>query len=155
MNALRLLMQQHDRVEGLLVDLTQASRKGGEARAGALAEFSRELRRHLIAEDAFFYAALQGRLILIGPERFQDEHRRLLELVDQLEAEAGAAGFEDRLEAIHDLLVQHVSDEEIELFPEVKRRLSVDELDALGERLERELHGEPPVLEERLAPPES
>jgi len=31
---------------------------------------------------------------------------------------------------------------EIELFPEVKRRFSVDELDAIGERIERALEGE-------------
>jgi hemerythrin-like domain-containing protein len=156
MNALRVLMQQHDRVEGLLVDLTQASRQKGSPVEPALTEFARELRRHLHLEDTFFYSVIHGRLILITPERFLDEHRRLLELLSQLEQESATLPFGDRLEALHDLLVQHVSDEEIELFPEVKRRLSLDELDQIGERIEREVEGEPapPLEEEPLSPTE-
>ncbi len=156
MNVLRLLMQQHDRIEGLLVDLTQASRQGGGERERALAEFGREMRRHFALEEALFYSALRGRLILVEAGRFLDEHRRLEALAADLESQVGGPQFEDTLESVHGLLVQHVSDEEIELFPEVKRRLSLDELDTMGEHFERALEGEPlPPVEEPATHPET
>lgn len=152
MDALRLLMRQHDRVEGLLVDLTQVSAGGGPGLEVALREFARELRRHFELEEVHFYAEVSDRLILVEASRFLDEHRRLLELLDNLEREPGQPSFAERLEQLHDLLVRHVSDEEIDLFPEVKRRFDVDELDALGDRLERALAGPVALPEETLGP---
>lgn len=145
MNALRVLMGQHDRMEALLADLRQAAGRGDEVRREALQGLAREVRRHFEIEERLFYPAIGPRLILVDAARFLEEHRQVGELVDRLEAAAGGAGSdpEKACELLHDALVAHVGDEEIELFPEVKRRFDIDELDALGEQIERAMAGEP------------
>ncbi len=160
MNALRLLQSQHDRLEGLLVDLREAAEKGDAARRSALAEFLREARVHFRAEESEFYPVIAPRLILVEAAPLLAEHASLMARLDRLEAtgEAGGPDFDRAWEVLHDALVQHVGDEEIELFTEVRRRFDVDELDALGERIERWLPEEGPATraavptEERAAP---
>jgi hypothetical protein len=154
MNALRLLQTQHDRLEGLLVDLREATAKGDAARRAALGAFMREARAHFQAEESQFYPAVTPRLILVEAAPLLSEHEPLRLRLDRLEAtgEAGGPEFDQAWEALHDALVQHVSDEEIELFTEVRRRFDVDELDALGEQIERSLPREEPRPE---APPVS
>ncbi|MGC4117190.1 MAG: hemerythrin domain-containing protein [Myxococcales bacterium] len=146
MNALRLLQNQHDRLEGLLVDLREAAAKGDGPRRAALAGFLKEARAHFDAEELQFYPAVKPRLILVEAAPFLDEHSPLRAKLDRLEAtgETGGAAFDEAWEAIHEALVQHVSDEEIEMFTEVRRRFDVDELDALGDRIEQALPPEGP-----------
>lgn len=144
MNALRVLMAHHDRIEALLVDLRQAAAQGSDARNAALQSLTRLLRRHLEIEESIFYPAVSPRLILVGAARFLHEHGGLRELLERLEASTAPGGpdFERAYEALHEVLVAHVGDEEVELFPEVKRRFSVDELDDLGLQIERADQGE-------------
>ena len=152
MNVLRLLMLQHDRVEGLLVDLAQSG--AGEARELALETMARGLERHFELEESRFYSAIAPRLVLVTAERFLGEHAQIRELLRGLSAEPHGPMFAEQLEALHDAVVQHVGDEEIDLFPEVKRRFGVDELDAIGEEIERLVEGEvpPPAGDEPLSP---
>jgi len=155
MNALRLLMSDHDKVEGTLVDLGQAMERGEAARSEAQQEFARVLLQHLRAEEELFYSAVDGRLILVKAQRFLDEHERLRELLQAFVAEQDMAAAVRRYEELHDAVVQHVSDEEIELFPEVKRRFDMEELEQLGEKLELAEHPEAPELSSEPAPEET
>jgi hypothetical protein len=150
MNALRLLMHQHDRIEALVVDLVQAG--SGEPRERALEAMARELERHFDLEEEHFYSVVGPRLILVSADRFIHEHARIRALIAELRAGPPNPGFAGRLETLHGALVQHVGDEEIELFPEVKRRFGVDELDAIGDALERSLEGEPSAPAGELSP---
>jgi len=153
MNALRLLMIQHDRVEGLVVELAQATER--ESREQALEALARQVERHFDLEEAHFYSVIAPRLVLVSADRFLREHTRIRGLVRELRGEPPGLRFAELLETLHDELVQHVGDEEIDLFPEVKRRFSVDELDAIGSAIERSLEGEPPPAvaeEEPLSP---
>jgi len=155
MNALRLLMSDHDKVEGTLVDLGQAMERGEAARSEAQQEFARVLLQHLRAEEELFYSAVDGRLILVKAQRFLDEHERLRELLQAFVAEQDMAAAVRRYEELHDAVVQHVSDEEIELFPEVKRRFDMEELEQLGEKLELAEPPEAPELSSEPAPEET
>ncbi|MBI5545572.1 MAG: hemerythrin domain-containing protein [Deltaproteobacteria bacterium] len=150
MNALRVLMAQHDRVEGLLVDLQQSGERGDDARLAALRAFARALRRHLEAEERFFYPAIAPKLILVEAASFLEEHAEVRAKLERLEGVGpqGSEEFTRAWEALHGALVRHVGDEEIELFPEVKRRFAVDDLDALGEQISQAFEPEPePELE--------
>ena len=147
-------MTQHDRLEGLLVDLREAASKGDEARCPSLAAFIKEARRHLELESAIFYPTVAPRLILVEAAPLLEEHATLHIGLDRLEAagQAGGSEFDLAWEKLHEQLVIHLSDEEIELFPEVRRRFDIDELDALGERMERSLEHESPA-EQPVAEP--
>jgi hemerythrin-like domain-containing protein len=148
MNALRALMQHHDRVEGVLVDMTQRAEQDPQARQREISEYASLLRRHMDVEEAQFYQLIAERLILVSAAPFIEQHRQIRAALHELEADVETPEFPDRLERLHELVVQHVSDEEIELFPEVKRRFSVDELDDMGERIERSMEEE-----EQVSPP--
>ncbi len=150
MNALRFLMLQHDRIEALVVDLVQSG--AGEPRERALEAMGRGLERHFDLEEEYFYSVVSPRLILVSADRFLREHARIRELIAELRAGPPSPGFSARLETLHGALVQHVGDEEIELFPEVKRRFGVDELDAIGQAIERSLEGEPAAPRGELSP---
>jgi hemerythrin superfamily protein len=129
-------MHQHDRVEGLVTDLSQAGERSPEARQELLRELGRELRSHLELEERYFYPLIAPRLILASADTFLEEHRRLRELFETLETEGPGPELPKRIQAVRDMVLRHLGDEEVELFQEVKRRFSVDELDELGERLE-------------------
>jgi len=129
--------------------------RGEAARSEAQQEFARVLLQHLRAEEELFYSAVDGRLILVKAQRFLDEHERLRELLQAFVAEQDMAAAVRRYEELHDAVVQHVSDEEIELFPEVKRRFDMEELEQLGEKLELAEPPEAPELSSEPAPEET
>jgi hemerythrin-like domain-containing protein len=133
MNALRMLMSQHDEVEGLLVDLSQAPEREREP---LLRAFARALRRHLAVEESVFFPTVAPRLILVKAAPFEADHQEIREALAQAETALGTQEFVARLDTLHEVVVRHISDEEIELFAEVKRRFMLDDLDELGTRLE-------------------
>ena len=148
MNALRLLTAQHDRLEELSAQLGEAAAKGEEGRRSALSGFLREARQHFDVEEACFYPAVSSKLILVEAAPLLEEHQALRAALDRLEerGQVGGPELEQARKSLHEKLVQHVSEEEIELFPEVRRRFDVDALDALGERMERFLEAEPAAV---------
>lgn len=134
MNALRVLMSHHDRIEGLLVDLSQAVELAREA---LFRDLTRSLERHLEVEETVVFPTVAPRLILVKAAPFADEHKDIREALAQMGGTLSGPDFLRKLEELHDVVVRHISDEEIELFAEVKRRFDVDELDELGERIEQ------------------
>jgi hemerythrin-like domain-containing protein len=133
MNALRFVMSGHDRIEGLLVDLSQASPTARESIYGAL---MRAIEAHFDVEEQIFYPEVSPRLILVKADPFLAEHKEIRETAARLQGALSAPDFAHQLQELHDVLVRHISDEEIELLAEVKRRFDVDELDDLGARME-------------------
>lgn len=134
MNALRVLMSHHDRIEGLLVDLSQAP---APAREALFRDLTRSLELHLEVEETVFFPIVAPRLILVKAAPFAEEHKDIREALAQMAGALSGPDFLRELEDLHDVVVRHISDEEIELFAEVKRRFDVDELDELGERIDQ------------------
>jgi len=98
----------------------------------AVEEFEREIRTHFALEEQILFPAITaelGPMPLIG--RLLEEHRRLEQLVAEIEASPNPA----TLSAFAALLRSHVRVEENELFEQIQNRLSQETLARLGGEL--------------------
>ena len=98
-----------------------------------------ELVRHSVAEEMYVYPAMRDHL----PDGEQavehdiEEHKQLETLMKQLEsADAGTTEFEDALRSLQQVLVDHVQDEEIEQFPQLRAHVPAATLIELKEKVE-------------------
>ncbi|MFN7132158.1 MAG: hemerythrin domain-containing protein [Myxococcales bacterium] len=155
MNAIRLLLRQHDEIEALLKNLAKSDEEGPRARQEYLRLLTIALHAHLYIEEEIFYPAIAEQGVPALVERSYREHERCRELLNALK-DASPEQFMDRLRALEDAVVQHAGDEEVDLFPEVKSLFGGAELEELGARLEeaREQFINAPMAEAR-APDET
>jgi hemerythrin superfamily protein len=98
-----------------------------------------ELMRHSVAEEMYVYPAMRDRLP-DGEAKVQhdiEEHQELEEVMKELEGvDAADARFLEVLGRLAEVLRDHVSDEETEHFPELRARVSADELVEMGRKVE-------------------
>ncbi len=142
MNIFRALMAQHDRIEGPSADLCKACEHQEHSAKKILDELSGELRRHFELEEQLFYATVAPSLILVNASRFLAEHQNLLGMLQKIESESTTDSWFQEVKAFENDLVRHAGDEEIELFPEVKRRFDRGTLEGMGEMFQRIAIGE-------------
>ena len=139
MDALSLLREDHREVEQLFKKVEAAAPDGiGLEETGR--QIIEELSRHASVEEQVFYPAVERAL----PE----SERAILKSLEAHHAAKSILAEVDRLTAGHDryqakLLVlidsvrQHVAEEEDELFPQVSRALSEDQLNEIGDLMEQ------------------
>jgi len=98
-----------------------------------------ELMRHSVAEEMYVYPAMRDRLP-DGEAKVRhdiEEHQQLEEVMKELEGvDAADARFLEVLGRLEQVLRDHVSDEETEHFPELRARVSADELVKMGRKVE-------------------
>lgn len=159
MEATQLLERQHDLMLRLaFVGLTdpQASR-----RRALLAELADVTLAHMTSEDRLFIPAIRTEDLGRQLETHEAEHQQLRDSIAHLlDMDAGDPRFEPERRALAQLLERHAESEERELFIHVRAGFSADELEELGqelERLYRELRRPAPGVElpfeEELAAP--
>jgi hemerythrin superfamily protein len=133
MKATELLEKQHRKVESLFKRLSKGG--GKAAQNGALEELASNLAAHMAIEQEIFYPAVRNidekRII----ESFEEHALAEVALKRLLATPRDHIAFAARLEAVKDLVLQHVEEEEDELFPEVEESMDDDELIALGKRM--------------------
>ena len=121
-----LIPLSHDHHHGLLrvFEIRQALRDGGDAplarqRAITRAFYTDDLRPHFRAEEEVLVPVLREHAAVTEAEieRLLDDHRRLGELLDDLDS--GAAALSD----LADLLERHIRREEREIFPAYQERV--------------------------------
>lgn len=135
MDALELLTDQHDQVDGLFNAYEQLTADEAERRREILDEITEKLVRHAAIEEQAFYPTVREVL----PEREDEiehdleEHQEVKEILARLERmDADDAEF-DRV--VRDLITDirhHVREEENDLFPDVRDALDQETLDDLG-----------------------
>ena len=136
MNAFELLKADH-KVVGQLFDELEAAR--GNAKLGIFQQIKNELELHTHIEETIFYPALEK------PEETHDltleayeEHKVVKTLLAEL---AGAKSADDEWQAkakvLRENVEHHVNEEENELFDKADDALSAEQIEALGERMER------------------
>jgi hemerythrin superfamily protein len=98
-----------------------------------------ELMRHAVAEEMYVYPAMREHLP-DGERRVQhdiEEHQQLEEVMKELEGlDAADSRFLETLGRLEQVLRDHVSDEESGQFPELRARLSPEQLRELGQKVE-------------------
>jgi hemerythrin superfamily protein len=136
MNALELLKEDHQKVQGLFDQVKETESE--KQHKQLYKKIKTELETHMFIEEKIFYPTLKKH------EDFKDtvleaveEHLQVKTLfrdIDRLSD--GNERFDAKLKVIIDNIEHHVEEEEGELFPKVKKAYSKEELETLGMELE-------------------
>ncbi len=137
MNAFTLLKDDHKKVAGIFAKLEPTTERGVKTREELFAQLKNELDIHARIEEEILYPALGDAdathdIVLESYE----EHGVVKTLLGELEALAkddemwGA-----KLKVLQENVEHHVEEEEGELFPNARKILSTEEIEALGDRL--------------------
>ncbi|HEX9933173.1 MAG TPA: hemerythrin domain-containing protein [Allosphingosinicella sp.] len=134
-NAIRLLTEDHRRVEGLFEQFEKAS--GGTAKEKLARQICMELKVHAMLEEEIFYPALRGKIEDDDLDEALVEHDGAKVLINEIEAGSAAEDFFDaKVKVLKEQIEHHVKEEERQsgnIFSEA-RKTDVD-LDALGEQM--------------------
>jgi hypothetical protein len=138
MNAIDLLLADHEKVRKLLVELDKTTERGTKTRQELFKRVKDELSVHEIIEEEIFYPSLKEHpkakeIVLEGYE----EH----EVVDTLMGELDQLPVDDetwhaKFTVMKENIEHHVEEEEGEMFAKARQVFSRDELEALGRVME-------------------
>ena len=149
MKATILLQRQHRIAERLFGKLERAKDDGA---AEALSELADALAAHMAIEEQIFYPAVRSSMLRRRGAKANGAAKRGEDLVLESFEEHAVARFElkrlvataptdetfhAKLKALKELILDHVEEEEDELFPMVEKVMSDGELRALGAELEQ------------------
>ena len=141
MNAIELLIQDHELVKKLLEELSSTTERAVKKRAELLERIKQEVTIHTALEEEILYPAIKqagGKEEAKMSYEAKEEHRTVDSLVlpDLLQTETGTVEFAGRVKVMKELLEHHIEEEESELFPTARKLLGKQELDKLGQAME-------------------
>jgi hemerythrin-like domain-containing protein len=148
-NAIDLLEQQHREVEELFEEFEKTGEGAVKTRERLCREISDHLAMHAEIEEKLFYPeSKQENTEEILRESVEEHLAMKRVLADLIEADVEDEQFEARMKVLQEQVEHHVEEEEKELFPKVRKALSKEELEDLGDRMETlaeelEAEGEP------------
>ena len=139
MNAFTLLKADHEKVAGILEKIDGTTERATKGREELFAQLKNELDVHARIEEEILYPALEEyeETRAISLEAYE-EHA----LVKQLLEELASAPKDDeqwtaKFTVLKENVEHHVEEEEGEMFKKVRKVLSEDEIEELGERLQQ------------------
>jgi hemerythrin superfamily protein len=139
-DALDLLIADHNRVRGLFHQFTEASSKDDEARMVELAGKMRtELEVHTTIEEELFYPAVRGLDKEIGEtvaEGLEEHHEVKGLLAELLLLGPDDPAWKAKWTVITENVEHHAGEEESELFPKVRSNTDASWRKELGEKLD-------------------
>lgn len=147
MNAIELLKSQHRAVEKLFAQIDKA--KTTDAKQKLFDQLADSLAVHATIEEHQFYPAVKAKRTEDILLEALEEHVGIKRvLADLLETDADDPTFDAKIKVLSELVEHHVGEEEKDLFPKVKKILSNEVLEVLGqnmsaEQAELEEKGEP------------
>ncbi|VFT28867.1 hemerythrin [Pseudomonas aeruginosa] len=128
MNAIELLVHDHETVKKLLGDLSETTERALKKRSELLGRLELELVLHTAIEEEIFYPALKesgGKEELKMYYEAKEEHRTVDSLVlpDLKRTRPDTVQFAGRVKVLRELLEHHIEEEEGELFPRARQLL--------------------------------
>src|SRR5688572_21406346 len=134
MNAIRLLDEQHDEVTDLLA---QAEKTDEPRRKLELFEqIADQLAIHATIEERVFYPMVNGEDTEDALMEAVEEHLGIKRLIaDMLDLAPTDPHFAAKLVVLREQVEHHIEDERTDIFPEVRKMLDDDQLEALGEEM--------------------
>ncbi|MEO6418468.1 MAG: hemerythrin domain-containing protein [Polyangiaceae bacterium] len=138
MDALSLLKADHKTVEALFKRFEKLSGNGTSGKKKLVQQIIKELSIHAAIEEQIFYPAVRKLVKSSEDEILEalEEHHLVKWTLDELDGMNPSAERYDAKVAvlIHNVRL-HVHEEEMELFPKVRKAIEKRQLDALGEAL--------------------
>ena len=134
LDALGLIIEQHDKVDELIEELLDGKDMPLERKRFLFNELADNLAAHAAMEEQLFYPMVKAKQTEEILLESTEEHLSIKRvLADLLETELDDPRFEARLEVLQEQVEHHAREEEERvLFPKLQRLISKDELEALG-----------------------
>ncbi|VVM65552.1 DNA nickase [Pseudomonas fluorescens] len=141
MNAIDLLQADHERVKGILTQLSESTERGVKKRTELLAKLEMEITIHTRLEEEILYPAFKeagGKEQDVMYYEAKEEHRTVDSLVlpDLKVTDPSSLEFAGRVKVVKELLEHHIEEEETEMFPQAKKLLGKAKLEELGAQME-------------------
>jgi hemerythrin superfamily protein len=141
MNAIDLLKADHERVKGILTQLSETTERGVKKRTELLAKLEMEIAIHTRLEEEVLYPAFKkagGKEQEVMYYEAKEEHRTVDSLVlpDLKVTDPSTPEFAGRVKVVKELLEHHIEEEETEMFPQAKKLLGNATLEELGAQME-------------------
>ncbi len=135
MNAITMLIQQHEKVKSLFAQYEKA--KSASRKKELFEEIADDLAVHTTIEEKVFYPAAYASATEETLHEAVQEHLSVKRLiVDLMEATPGDAEFDAKMKVMQEQVEHHVQEEEGELFPKVEKQLDEVNLEQLGGRMQ-------------------
>jgi len=136
-NVIDILTKDHREVEQMFQELESLRGATGEAERGRRKDLAEqvtiELIRHSVAEEAEVYPVVAKKVSESEAERSKHEHAEAEETMNRLEGlQPDDAAFDSELATLMREVREHVKEEEGEVFPQMRKVFSDDELVELG-----------------------
>jgi hemerythrin superfamily protein len=139
-NALDLLIADHNRVRGLFARFTAAVDDGDVAAMSDLAAtIAEELHVHTTIEEDVFYPAVHDtddEIASTVDEGLEEHHVVDVLLAEIAELEPGSDQWIAKMTVVIENVEHHAEEEETELFPPLRNEMGTDRLESLGDQLE-------------------
>jgi hemerythrin superfamily protein len=136
MDAIALLKTQHRLVEKLFAQFENT--EADEEKKAIFEEIADNLAVHTAIEERFFYPAVRARQTEEQIEEAYDEHLDAKKIIVEALGHPDAPGFDGKVAALQGAIEHHVEEEEEELFPSVRKLMTAEALEALGQIMEAE-----------------
>lgn len=142
MNAIELLIADHNKVKSILAQLSDSTNRAVKKRTELLEKLEMEITIHTQLEEQILYPAFKEAGGKEQEEMYyeaKEEHRTVDSLVlpDLKQTDPSTPEFSGRLKVVKELLEHHIEEEETEMFPQAKKLLGKPKLDELGEQMQR------------------
>jgi hemerythrin superfamily protein len=139
-NALDLLIADHNRVRGLFARFTAAQdKKDDTAMAELASKIIEELTVHTTIEEEIFYPAVHDTSEEIGEvvdEGLQEHHVAKSLIAEIEEVPVASDEWVAKMTVLIESVEHHAEEEETDMFPPLRSKLPAEELDALASKLE-------------------
>jgi len=140
MNAIDLLIEDHERVKEILTRLSESTERAVKKRGELLAKLEMELMIHTELEEQILYPAYKevgGKEEAKMYHEAKEEHRAVDSLVlpDLKATDPGTLEFAGRVKVCKELLEHHIEEEESEMFPHARELLGESRLEEMGAQM--------------------
>ena len=140
MQALDLLIADHNRVRGLFAQFKQAHENDDDGTMSTVAmKIIEDLEVHTTIEEEIFYPAVHDTNKEIGEtvdEGVEEHHVAKLLIAEVKQLPDGTPEWVAKMQVLIENVEHHAEEEEKEMFPPLRTKLAEDRLQSLGEQIE-------------------
>lgn len=134
MNAIVMLEAQHREVEKLFAKIEKSKDPGDKDEL--FTQLADKLAIHAAIEEHHFYPSVKAKRTEDILLESLEEHLAIKRvLADLLEIDAGDESFDAKIKLLKEEVTHHVSEEEGDLFPKVRKILNKGDLDVIGQQM--------------------
>ena len=135
-NPIALLTSQHREAEALFAEILGASERAYKQKEKALGTLIEKLVLHTELEEKLFYPSAKAVATDFVLESFEEHGVVKILLRKLIGADARDESFKARVTVLEEIIHHHVREEEAELFPQCKAKISDEVLDDIGAKMQ-------------------